>query len=57
MVATRPRRIRDRARQGWYARWRLYVSPAISAFHLPPQVPNRKSIRPSGELVAPGPAA
>jgi hypothetical protein len=24
MDATRPRRLRDRARQGWYARWRCF---------------------------------
>ena len=49
MDATRPRRIRDSARQGWYARWRSLrfarhfgFSPAATAAKPPAAAPPQR---------------
>jgi hypothetical protein len=39
MDATRPRRLRDSARQGWYARWRSFRFARHLGFPLPPPSP------------------
>jgi hypothetical protein len=55
MDATRPRRIRDSARQGWYARWRSirfarhfgFASNAAPASGLKPPCPCGVSVWPA----------
>ena len=57
MDATRPRRLRDSARQGWYARWRCFRFARHLGFPSTAAVAPRPEALPRQGAAAPGPGA